>query len=272
MDTKHHLVLILVLIIAAFACSSIPEVPDFDPPPVTRRDGECSDERFEAAEQAAYETLLKERDDAAKVREDLISSGERRYRKDISNANDDYQRILQGCHDTNCTLKAKETYDKSIESAQTYQNRRIGVAQSEETAALAGAQAKYNAAVEKAKQLYCKKAYRAAGQKLELSYNGVICDLEQPFTVGVTSPYYEFTIQLSPNNSLGGTFTYSGTWYDVGPVSGSGSYTVKYVDAGATQLTLISQHTTSTEIGNVYGPPQYDFNLTPLDAQDCVQP
>jgi hypothetical protein len=273
MNTKHPFVLLVVLLIAAFACSTLPEeAPDPDQPPVTRRNGECSDERFEVAEEAAYQILINERADAARVREELITSGERLYRRDLSTANNEYQRALNACHDSNCTQTAMQTYNNSVESAQTYQNRRIGVARAEEAAALAVAQARYDAAVDEAKRLYCIKAYRADGQQQELSYTALICDLEQPFTVGATSPYYQFTIQLSPDNSSGGSFTYSGTWYDVGPVSGSGSYTVQYVDGDATQLILISQHTTSTEVGDVQGPPRYEFNLTPANAQDCVQP
>jgi hypothetical protein len=272
MHTRHHFVLIVALILAAFACSLLPQEPEIEQPPVTRRDGECSDERFEDAEQAAFEALLRDREAAATTREDLISNGERLYRNELSTANDNYQRALNGCSDPNCTQTAMQNYNGVVQDAQRFQNRRIELARAGEAAALAQAQAKYNAAVDQARQLYCTKAYQAAGQQAELSYSGLICDLAQPFTVDATSEFYAFTIQLSPDDSRGGSFTYNGTWFDVGAVSGNGTYTVTYLEDTATQLILTSQHTTFTEVGNVQGPPVYKFDLTPANAQDCVQP
>lgn len=115
-------------------------------------------------------------------------------------------------------------------------------------------------------------SYQTSGQQEEMTYSGVICSLEQPFKVEVTSAYYAFTIQFTPSNPQAGSFTISGTWTDVGPMDGSGSYTLKSVDNVANQLNANASWTTHTPVRDVSGSGTMNITLTPLGTNGCSQP
>lgn len=119
---------------------------------------------------------------------------------------------------------------------------------------------------------YIGRGYKASGQEGTLIYSGVICGLEQPFTLNAKSPYYEFTIQFAPSGPQAGSFTYSGTEYDVGPMTAVGTYTVNGDGADAHQLILDAAHTTSTSVGPVHVQITYHIDLVPLDTQECSNP
>ena len=115
-------------------------------------------------------------------------------------------------------------------------------------------------------------SYQASGTQEEMTYSGTICRLEQPFAVEVTSPVYAFTIQLTPSSPQAGTFTLSGTWTDVGPMEGGGSYTVNYVDTVADKLVLNATSTTHTPVMDVSKSYTMNITLTPLGPNGCSQP
>jgi hypothetical protein len=115
-------------------------------------------------------------------------------------------------------------------------------------------------------------SYQASGQQKEMTYSGVICSLEQPFSVLVTSPVYAFTIEFTPSGLQAGSFTISGTWTDVGPMTGSGSYTVNTVDNVPNQLIANATWSTSTPVQDVSGSGTMIITLTPLDPNECLQP
>lgn len=119
---------------------------------------------------------------------------------------------------------------------------------------------------------YIGRGYKASGGEGTLIYSGVICGLEQPFTLNVNGPYYEFTIQFAPSGPQAGSFTYSGTEYDVGPMTAVGTYTVNGDGADAHQLILDAAHTTSTIVGPVHVQVIYHIDLVPLDTQECSNP
>ncbi len=111
--------------------------------------------------------------------------------------------------------------------------------------------------------------WKATGQQEEMTYSGVICDLEQPFTVNITSAYYEFTIQFAPAGPEAGSFTYSGTWFDVGPMDGGGPYTVNAIDTVPAQLIANATGCTHTPVGDTCKSYQMHIDLTPLDTNEC---
>jgi hypothetical protein len=115
-------------------------------------------------------------------------------------------------------------------------------------------------------------SYQASGQQEEMVYSGVICSLEQPFKVEDTSPYYAFTIQFTPSGPQAGSFSLSGTWIDVGPMDGGGSYGVNFVDTVANQLILQATWTTHTPEMDVSGGGTMNITLTPLGTGECGQP
>ena len=115
-------------------------------------------------------------------------------------------------------------------------------------------------------------SYQASGQQQEMTYSGVICSLEQPFEVKITSAYYTFTIQFTPSSPQAGSFTISGTWFDVGPMDGNGSYTVNFVNSVANQLNANASWTTHTPVRDVTGSGIMNITLTPLGTNGCGQP
>jgi hypothetical protein len=115
-------------------------------------------------------------------------------------------------------------------------------------------------------------SYQASGQQLEMTYSGVICSLEQPFTVVSTSAYYSFDINSTPSSPQAGSFTISGTWFDVGPMDGSGTYTVNMLDTVANQLIMNASWTTHTGIRDVSGSGTMNITLTPLGDTTCGTP
>jgi hypothetical protein len=268
MTKTKWLILIAVLVLGGAACSTRPNNPD---PSVPRRTNECTDPRFKAAELEAYRALLQAYEDAAKVLEQEIDRIQAIYRRDINKYNDDYQSALKGCKDSACSLAAKAEYDKWTVKAGDWRDDSLYIAQGKEQQAKEAAQQAYHDAVNEAKEKFCPKSYRASGSQAEATYEGIICSLAEPFVVNVTSPYYEFTIQLTPSNTLIGLFTYSGTWYEVGGMEGDGAYSVTYNDNTATGLILNVAHTTHTIVGDVSGGPVYNFNLTPLETDECSQ-
>lgn len=120
---------------------------------------------------------------------------------------------------------------------------------------------------------YIGRGYKATGGEGTLIYSGVICGLEQPFTLNVNGPYYEFTIQFVPSSPQAGSFTYSGTEYDGAPMTAVGTYTVNGAGADAHQLILDAAHTTSNPIvGDVHVQVIYHIDLVPLGTNECGNP
>jgi hypothetical protein len=116
------------------------------------------------------------------------------------------------------------------------------------------------------------QSYQASGQQLEMTYSGVICSLEQPFTVVSTSPVYSFDINSTPSGPQAGSFTISGTWFGVGPMDGGGTYTVNMLDTVANQLIMNASWTTHTDYMDVNGSGTMNITLTPLGDNTCGTP
>jgi hypothetical protein len=271
----RQVISILLLFFAVLACSTLfPDLPkntQLDVPEVARKDGECSDPRFKEAELAAYKALVQAQTDAANVLKDDIYKIEATYGRDKSKLNDDYQSDLNKCSDTDCTLKAKKTYDDWIEKAQQYHDDAIYIAQGKEQAAIEAAQAIYYAQVEKARQKYCSRAYKASGGIGEAQLSGVICGLEQPFTINVSTSFVDYSIEFTPSSSTGGTYTFQ--WAkDVITASGSGNYTVEGAETDSPRLSLRGDSTGTIPVGSVTEGGAVVIELVPLDTGECQQP
>lgn len=121
---------------------------------------------------------------------------------------------------------------------------------------------------------YIGRGYKAGGHEGQNDYSGVICDLEQPFTVNATSPYYELPIQLVPSSAEAGSFSYSYTFSGGGTATGQGLYTVNGDEAGAHQLILNVDDSIGTFQGSEAhaGAFQMHIDLVPLTTQECGNP
>jgi hypothetical protein len=111
--------------------------------------------------------------------------------------------------------------------------------------------------------------YTATGQQEEITYSGSICDLAQAFSVDATSAYYKFTMEFAPSSPQGGSYTESGTWFNVGPMDGGGSYTVEGPAEAATGLHTNGSSCTHTPVGTVCRDYQFNIDLVPLEGGRC---
>jgi hypothetical protein len=125
---------------------------------------------------------------------------------------------------------------------------------------------------------YIPQSYKAVGQNGVKSYMGVICSLEEPFTLKADIGAYNMTVAFTPASPEGGSFTIDGT-IDAGTstttVKGNGPYTVKMVDGKVTQLVLNVENVTSfnTIVGQGSDDPfQMFIDLEPLDTRECDAP
>ncbi len=115
-------------------------------------------------------------------------------------------------------------------------------------------------------------AYRASWQDQGTTWSGVVCGLDQPFTITVVSPGGDLTIpfEFAPSGPDSGTVSFDVTKYGT-HWQGAGPYEVKAADAG--QLNLVGQirgsYTASGQTG--YYPIPFDVPLTPLTTNECGQ-
>lgn len=120
---------------------------------------------------------------------------------------------------------------------------------------------------------YVPGGYKVTGTEGQqnVTYSGVICDLEKPFTLDATTEWWKLTFQLTPFSAEAGTFTVSGPQYDVGTLAGEGSYTISATSETESQLTLnFTNLTLSTSLDvHTITPPPYHVTLVPLDTREC---
>lgn len=115
--------------------------------------------------------------------------------------------------------------------------------------------------------------YKVMGQEGEqnVTYSGIICNLEKPFTLKANTNWWEMNFELTPTNSQTGTFTITGTHSEAGPYNGEGTYIIGPKNEGMSRLTL--KFTTliqDTSIGSFdVNPGEYHPTLIPLDTREC---
>lgn len=115
--------------------------------------------------------------------------------------------------------------------------------------------------------------YKVTGQEGEqnVTYSGIICNLEKPFTLKANTNWWEMNFELTPTNSQTGTFTITGAHYEAGPYNGEGTYIIGPINEGMSRLTL--KFTTlihDTSIGSFdVNPGEYHPTLIPLDTREC---
>jgi hypothetical protein len=168
-------------------------------------------------------------------------------------------------------LGAKDTYDQWVARAQVWHDDAIYIAQGKEQAAIEAAQAMYYAEVEKAGHKYCARVYKATGQVADAKFSGVICSLEQPFSLDVTTPFVAYLIEFTPTSPTGGTYTFQ--WAkEVVTAAGSGNYTIEGAGTDSPRLAVTGDSTGTIPIGSVSANGAVLIDLIPLDTDECKQP
>jgi hypothetical protein len=229
--------------------------------------GGCTDQRFLDAEWAAYQELLRAREEAARILEEEITSIEKEYKKMLAKINQDYVANLNRCgNDPACTRAAKEDNDKYVNRVGTYRDEGLYVAQGKELSAKEKAQEEYEKAVKEAREKYCKRGFRATGQTADLRYSGTICDLEKPFTVN--GSIYNYKFNFLPTSSTAGAWTTSMSGPSV-TGEGGGTYKIEGADTDHPKIAMTGTTTGHTPIGSRSGGGTVYVDLVPLEGNEC---
>jgi hypothetical protein len=116
-----------------------------------------------------------------------------------------------------------------------------------------------------------KMSYRASGKVGNGTWSGVVCSLNEPFTVDALSPGLVMPFKFVPASPQAGTVSFDVTSHGVS-WKGGGSYSVQ--GAGSENLKLVGNVQASyTAAGRTgpYGVP-LKIDLTPLETNECNQP
>lgn len=119
--------------------------------------------------------------------------------------------------------------------------------------------------LEKAKK--CKKPYRASGQYRSLAFSGVICSLEQPFTVKGQS-MLEFKFNFTPSSETNGSVAISVSGHGI-TGTGSGTYAVEGVETEQAKIAVTATYTGIHQIGSAMGSGPLTIDLAPLEGSEC---
>jgi hypothetical protein len=266
---------IILLLIAVLSLSCEPDseapvddqrrmVPDLN---VIRMNGGCTDQRFLNAEAAAFQALLRAREDAARILDEEITSIEKEYKKMLARINQDYVANLNACrNDQACTKAAKDDNDKYVNRVEIYHDEALYVAQGKDLSAKEQAQADYEAAVKDAREKFCRKEYRVSGEGGGLSYSGVICSLEKPFTVYGSA--YNYNFKFTPSSESNGTWAIN-TSVGGGRINGSGAYTIEGLGSDKPKIKVAGKVNATVPYASGTGGGTHYFDLTPLDTDEC---
>ncbi len=123
---------------------------------------------------------------------------------------------------------------------------------------------------------YVGQGWKASWQDQGTDWSGVICSLDQPFTIKVLSagspPRLELPFEFTPAGPDAGTVSYDVTAFGT-HWTGNGSYTVQ--GSGADKLSIVGQiedGCATTPYGQLCKGFPFDIPLTPLDTNECSQP
>ena len=117
---------------------------------------------------------------------------------------------------------------------------------------------------------HIQKSYQVSGQVGSITYSGVICSLNQPFTINGQNETAVFEYKYIPTSQQAGNFTYD--WSAVGTHwAGGGAYTVQ--GTGTEKPVIMGQDngTATTSGGAVSYSFAFQINLTPLGTNECDQ-
>ena len=113
------------------------------------------------------------------------------------------------------------------------------------------------------------RGYRASGQAGDVTYSGLVCDLNQPFTVIGKHPLSDFVFNFVPAGPAAGTMSFVWSWKVI-TGKGNGSYTVEGVDTDNPRIQLQVSSSASFPFGAASGGGDTTIHLTPLTTGDCV--
>jgi hypothetical protein len=112
------------------------------------------------------------------------------------------------------------------------------------------------------------QGYRATGQDGPTVYSGVICRLDDPFTVTANNTLVSFPLKFVPSSVWAGTFSYSTEWKSLSMVGG-GAYRVKGLDTDKPWIICQVDSTLSGPGASSSGIGPAHIDLVPLETDEC---
>jgi hypothetical protein len=110
--------------------------------------------------------------------------------------------------------------------------------------------------------------YRATGRTADVVYSGVICSLEQPFTVTGTSPLNSYPFKFVPTSATTGTASFGATAPGIS-MEGSGSYKIEGADTDKPRIAMTLGSVGHTPVGSRSGGGTVYIDLVPLETGEC---
>ncbi|MEO7924370.1 MAG: hypothetical protein ABIR30_11890 [Chitinophagaceae bacterium] len=230
-------------------------------PSVPGRINGCFDSRFVAAEQIAYEELVKTRAEIDRWREERITYFVKMAKESVSRENLRYLEHLKSCaSDTGCSSGAKRSYDNKIIEFNKNHDNELKTVSIKAEKEYGTAQDEYDEAVKKAKELYPPMCFLASGQDGPTVYSGTVCDTRAPFELTGTNGPLIYPFKFTPTSDSTGTFSFI-TQYSSVVWKGSGTYIIKGLKTGKARMDTESTTTVTTPGGTSSGSGPGHINL-----------
>jgi hypothetical protein len=211
--------------------------------PLAAQNG-CPDPKLTAAEQAAYEELVKARETASQTASEAITKMERQKKESLARANLRYVQALNYCkQDTQCSGGEKRAYDKEVNEQYVFYDKELSTVRKKEKSDNETAEESYEEVVQKARELYPPFCMEASGQDGSCVYSGTVCNTKQAFgitgTIAMGPIVYPF--KFVPASDSTGSFSFY-TEYHGAILKGGGTYKIIEVKGGA-RIDLVTAST-----------------------------
>ena len=110
--------------------------------------------------------------------------------------------------------------------------------------------------------------YRATGQTADVVYSGVICSLEESFTVTGTSSLNAYPFKFFPESATTGRVSFNAAAPGIS-MEGSGSYKIEGADSGKPRIAVTMGSVGHTVVGSRSGGGTVYIDLVPLEHGEC---
>lgn len=197
----------------------------------------CPNPKLTAAEQAAYQELIKARETAATKLKDAITNMEKLKKEALARANLRYVQGLNNCKDAQCSAAEKTAYDANVKTENDFYDKELRKAQGVEKNETIDAQDEYEEEIEKAKKLYPPLCMEASGQDGPTVYSGPVCDTRTPFEITGTNGPIVYPFKFIPKSDTTGTFSFS-TQFGSITMKGDGTYIIKGIKTGTPRIEM----------------------------------
>lgn len=112
------------------------------------------------------------------------------------------------------------------------------------------------------------RGYRASGSDGPVVYSGVICSLDQPFTVIGKHPLYPLPLNFTPSSPTTGTMSYGTSGSGIS-AAGGGTYKIDGATTDAPVIVINTKSTASVPVITTSGGGKATIYLLPLDTGEC---